>query len=100
MILKKIIPFVLILFISNLGFSEEKFTLSGTISDANSNETLIGVNIIAKDTKLYATTNEYGFYSLTLPKGDYEILISYVGFTTISEAFSLNQNTKRNFSLQ
>ncbi len=100
MIFKKIIPFILILFISNLGFSQEKFTLSGTISDASSNETLIGVNIIAKDTKLYATTNEYGFYSLTLPKGDYEILISYVGFTTISEAISLNQNTKRNFSLQ
>ncbi len=100
MIFKKIIPFILILFISNLGFSQEKFTLSGTISDASSNETLIGVNIIAKDTKLYATTNEYGFYSLTLPKGDYEILISYVGFTTIYEAISLNQNTKRNFSLQ
>jgi outer membrane receptor protein involved in Fe transport len=100
MIFKKIIPFILILFISNLGFSQEKFTLSGTISDASSNETLIGVNIIAKNTKLYATTNEYGFYSLTLPKGEYEIIISYVGFTTISEAISLNQNTKRNFSLQ
>lgn len=100
MIFKKIIPFILILFISNLGFSQEKFTLSGTISDASSNETLIGVNIIAKNTKLYATTNEYGFYSLTLPKGEYEIIISYVGFTTIYEAISLNQNTKRNFSLQ
>lgn len=100
MIFKKIFPFVLLLFISSMAFSQEKYTISGTISDANNNETLIGVNIIAKNTKLYATTNEYGFYSLTLPKGDYEIQISYVGFTSVSETISLNQNIKRNFSLQ
>ncbi|WP_281336102.1 TonB-dependent receptor [Flavobacterium eburneipallidum] len=99
MISKKIIALSLFFLVTFSSFSQEKFTLNGTISDTRSNETLIGVNIGAKDTKLFTTTNEYGFYSLTLPKGEYEIVISYVGFATVSEKISLNQNTKRNFSL-
>jgi len=105
---KKYILFLVFIFISNLVFSQrkstseqskQKFTISGIISDDNSNETLIGVNIFAKDTKAYTISNEYGFYSLTLPEGDYEISISYVGFATILEKISLTQNTKKNFSL-
>ena len=101
--------FSLIFLFSNLIYSQDqnnsdqekqKFTLSGIISDTSNNETLIGVNIVAKETKYFAISNEYGFYSLTLPKGDYEIIISYVGYATISETISLTQNTKRNFSLQ
>ena len=89
---------VSILSISNV-FSQEKFTLSGTISDAKSNETLIGVNVVVKDKKVFAVTNEYGFYSINLPKGDYQILISSVGFQSVEETISLIQNTKKNFSM-
>jgi hypothetical protein len=99
MISKKIIYLFLVIFSSLYSFSQEKFTLSGVITDTNSNETLIGVNIIANGTKSYAITNEYGFYSLTLPTGDYEIIISYVGFTSITEKISLTQNIKKNYSL-
>jgi hypothetical protein len=108
MILKKFIYMTLLLLGSFTVFSQEanneendkqKFTISGTISDANSNETLIGVNVYFPELKIGATTNEYGFYSLTLPKGEYEIDISYVGFTTISEKINLNQNIKKNYSL-
>ena len=95
----KIIYLLLILASSLSSFSQEKFTISGTISDAKSNETLIGVNVIAKGTKAYAITNEYGFYSLTLPKGEYEIEISSVGFRTLSEKISLTQNIKKKYSL-
>lgn len=98
MISKKIIYLLLLLF-SLHSFSQEKFTLSGTVSDARSNETLIGVNVSITGLKIGITTNEYGFYSLTLPKGEYEIVISYVGFAPISEKISLNQNTKKNYSL-
>lgn len=80
-------------------FSQEKYTISGTISDKKNNETLIGVNVIVKGTKSFAITNEYGFYSLTLPKGDYEISISYISYETIEEKISLNQNIKKNYSL-
>jgi hypothetical protein len=95
----KFLIFFLFLLISSLGFSQEKFTLSGTISDKKNNETLIGVNVVVKGTKIFTITNEYGFYSLTLPKGDYEINISYVSYETISEKIALNQNLKKNYNL-
>ncbi len=81
-------------------FSQEKFTISGTITDNKNNETLIGVNIYVPALKVGTTTNEYGFYSITLPKGNYEIQISYVGFQTVEKTVLLSKNTKDNFSLQ
>ena len=82
-----------------LGFSQEKFTLSGTISDANSNETLIGVNIYVPELKMGTTTNAYGFYSITLPKGIYNFEFSYVGFASSFEKIDLTKNLKKNLSL-
>lgn len=79
--------------------NKEKFTLSGTITDQNSNETLIGVNIVFPELKTGVTTNEYGFYSITLPKGNYKIQISYLGYKTINETIVLTQNTKHNWPL-
>jgi hypothetical protein len=99
--LSKKIP-ILILFLlmfTIASFSQEKFTLSGTISDNKTNETLIGVNINLKGTNYSTITNEYGFYSLTLPKGNYDLIISYVGFETIEEQIALNQNIKKNYFL-
>lgn len=97
--LKLKITLVLFLGMIFSGFSQHKFTISGTISDSSSNETLIGVNVFIPSLKIGTTTNEYGFYSLSLPKGDYEIEISYVGFQTFKQAISLSQNTKINQSL-
>src|SRR5688572_23676488 len=59
--------------------AQEKFTVSGTISDKESNETLIGVNLFIRELKTGITTNEYGFYSISLPAGDYTLEVSYVG---------------------
>lgn len=99
MITKKIVALIPVFFTTLSVFSQEKFTISGTISNENSNETLIGVNVSAPRLKTGITTNEYGFYSLTLPKGEYEIVISYVGFATITEKISLIQNSKKNYLL-
>nr|WP_315149934.1 TonB-dependent receptor [uncultured Flavobacterium sp.] len=108
MILKKIIHIALLLFISISVFSQEagnsetnrqKFTISGTISDANSNETLIGVNVLIPELKAGVITNEYGFYSITLPAGNYKIQITSIGFETVEETVELNKNTKKNFTL-
>lgn len=98
MILKKII---LILFITGSlnSFAQDKFTISGTITDAVTTETLIGVTITILELKSGTTTNEYGFYSLTLPKGNYTIQISYVGYDLMVEKIILDQNKKMNFSL-
>ncbi len=92
---KRIILFI-VLIISTITFSQEKFTLSGSISDIKTKETLIGVNVFILETKTGITTNEYGFYSITLPKGEYTISISYVGYQVIEEKVSLNSNIKKN----
>ena len=94
--IKKII-LLIVLLTSIFSFSQEKFTLSGTIADLKTKETLIGVNVFILETKTGITTNEYGFYSITLPKGEYTILTSYVGYQVIEEKISLNSNIKKNF---
>lgn len=90
---------VLLLLIFSTVFAQEKFTLSGTITDESSNETLIGASIYIKELQKGATTNEYGFYSISLPAGTYTILISYVSFGTKQETITLNGNVRKNYSL-
>ena len=97
--LKKVIPLLLLFFCSIALFAQEKFTLSGTIIDANSNETLIGVNVVLPELKTGVTTNEYGFYSITIPKGVYTVQISYLRYQTLQESITLDQNVKNNFKL-
>lgn len=94
--------FLLFLLLSALSFStisQDKVTLSGTIVDNASNETLIGVSVYLPEINTGITTNEYGFYSITIPKGEYTIVISYIGFETIKERISLNSNIKKSFAL-
>ena len=90
---------LLLLTIITTGFSQEKVTLSGTITAANSNETIIGSNIVIKSIPAYTSTNEYGFYSITIPKGNYKIEISSIGFQTKEINVDLNKNTKLNISI-
>lgn len=79
--------------------AQESYTLSGTITEENSNETLIGVNIIFPEIQAGTTTNEYGFYSITIPEGTYKITISYLGFSTISETLVLSEGISKNYKL-
>ncbi|WP_306352631.1 TonB-dependent receptor [Flavobacterium sp. '19STA2R22 D10 B1'] len=80
--------------------AQEKYTLSGTIADIGSNETLIGVNVFIKELNTGTVTNEYGFYSISIPKGEYTLQISYIGFGTREEKISVQQNSKKNYSLE
>lgn len=79
--------------------AQEKFILSGTITDQQNNETLFGVNVIIVEQKTGTTTNEYGFYSISLPKGTYTVQISYLGYQTLNETIVLDKNIRKNFSL-
>jgi hypothetical protein len=91
----------LILFIALSSFitAQEKHTFSGTITDSQSNETLIGVNIIFPELQSGTMTNEYGFFSITLPAGTYKVQLSYLGYTTISESIELNSDVSKKFKL-
>jgi hypothetical protein len=96
---KKIIILIVGFLFTLSCYSQEKFTLSGTVTDIKNNETLIGVNIYIPEIKSSTTTNEYGFYSITLPAANYTVLISYIGFQTVSEQIELSESTKMNFGL-
>ncbi|MCG2461068.1 TonB-dependent receptor [Flavobacteriaceae bacterium F89] len=80
--------------------AQQKYTLSGIISEVSSNETLIGVTVIVPALQTGTTTNAYGFYSITLPKGQYEITVSYLGFKQISRKVDLTEDRKVNFKLE
>ncbi len=94
---KKLLISLLYVCSATLLLAQSKFTVSGTVANKANNETLIGATIIIPETNTSVITNSYGFYSITLPKGDYTIIISYTGFDNVEEKISLTQDTKRNF---
>ncbi len=88
--------FTLILLTAHYTQAQNKFTINGVVKDASNGETLIGATVYIKELKNGATTNEYGFYSLTLPVGSYTIDFSYVGFELIAQSITLDKNTQLN----
>jgi len=75
---------------------QQKYTISGTVRAQKTGETIIGatIKVSGNGTDLFTATvsNEYGFYSLTLPAGAYHLQASYVGMTTIARVVELDSN--------
>ena len=91
--------FLLIIFVPICSvFSQEKYTISGYVSDQRNGENIIGVNVYCKDLKKGVTSNVYGFYSLTLPEGKYEISFSYIGYKTQEFILNLDKDITKNIS--
>ena len=82
-----------------ISYAQETFTINGVIKDASNNETLYGVNVLVANSNLGVVTNEYGFYSIKLPKGEHTLIISYLGFQEQTTTIELSKNTSLNFSL-
>ena len=93
------IIFLVAILLSTNAHSQQKFTLNGYIKDSLSGETLIGANITAKSEGKGATTNQYGFYSITLKNGTYQLVASFVGYQTKEILISLNANQQKNILL-
>jgi len=82
-------------------FAQQRFTISGHVKDDKTGEDLIGATISVKDLSgLGAVTNAYGFYSLTLPAGKYEIIYHYMGYGSHSTQLNLDHSVKLDFSLR
>lgn len=79
--------------------SGQQFTISGYIQDQSSGERLIAATIYDIKSGKGTSANEYGFFSLTLPSGEVNLQISYVGYATYHETFLLAGNLKMNISL-
>jgi outer membrane receptor for ferrienterochelin and colicin len=80
--------------------AQTKYTISGYVTEKGSKENLIGVYVIAPKLNVAITTNNYGFYSLTLPQNDsLELLINYVGYKTEKLRINLTKNIVQNIEL-
>lgn len=77
----------------------QKFTINGYVKDAGNGEELIGVTVLVVGTSTGTTTNAYGFYSITLPAGSYQLQFSYVGYRSFSQTFELRSNLVQNVEL-
>jgi hypothetical protein len=91
--------FLSILFFNCLLSYSQKFTLSGYVRDSLSAETLIGATISVREQSTGITSNNYGFYSITLPHGSYVVSISFTGYEPLDSTIELNENLQVNFNL-
>ena len=80
--------------------AQDKVTLSGYVKDGATGEDLYGATIYIAEIESGTVANAYGFYSITLPKGDYSIRVSFVGFKTLTKRISLNEKLQLSFELE
>ncbi|TPE46442.1 TonB-dependent receptor [Pontibacter mangrovi] len=87
--------------VATMAQAQDKVTLSGYIRDRASGEGLIGASVSVQELPgVGVATNAYGFYSLTLPKGTYTLLYSYVGFVASGKTLPLGSSQKLDVELQ
>src|SRR5687767_6183079 len=79
--------------------AQEKFTLSGYVRDSLSGETLIGATVTISGLGKGIASNQYGFYSITLPRGTYTVIASFTGYQPQPIDITLDKNIQHNFSL-
>lgn len=96
--MKRIFITPLLLFLSVVAFAQ-KITVSGTVKDKESGETLIGVNIFDKKNQKGATTNNFGFFSYSTFEKEIELIFSYVGYEPILYSLKLERDTTVNVTL-
>lgn len=93
-----------ILFLINSVFTitaqeKQKFTISGYVKDLSSGESSIGASVYIKELMKGANTNQYGFYSITVEKGDYHLVVSYVGYQNFVKEIKLDKDIRLNVEL-
>jgi len=101
MLIKYYLALFFLFFITTVTFAQNKFTLSGTIRDASSGETLIGATVRITGVSTAATlTNNYGYFALTQPEGSYTVSVSYTGYAAVVKTINLTKDTKLNEELK
>jgi len=91
--------FLLLLAVTGLHAQEKNRTISGNIRDAANGEDLIGASIIETGSQRGATTNSYGFYSLSLPKGKHSLTVSYLGYQSKDTVINLISDMRLHINL-
>lgn len=89
----------LLLFLPCLSFAQNRFTISGYVKDVQNGETLIGATISLKDKTKGISTNQYGFFSITLNAGKHTLVCSYAGYQSQQLELELNSDKQVNFEM-
>jgi len=89
---KKTVLFICLCIACLISFGQEKYTLSGYMTDADSGEALIGANFYIPSLQSGTSSNIYGFYSITVEPGVYQAVISYLGYETQFKQIELTNN--------
>ena len=102
--MKKILCVLLAAVLSTAAFAQ-KVTVSGYVSDAKSGEVLIGAGVVYNNPTpgaplVGAVTNNYGFYTLSLPAGQRSLTWSYIGYAEQTETLDLTRDTVINIRLE
>src|SRR5882762_3563592 len=79
--------------------AQTKHTLNGYIRDKANGEALIGATIFIRELKTGTVTNVYGFYSITVPAGNYSLEFSYLGYTTVNQVLDLTGSIRLDIEL-
>ena len=79
---------------------KQEYTVSGYITESGSGENLFGVSVYVPELRIGVTTNTYGFYSLTLPEGKHNLVISYMGYATINKEITIINDKSLSFALE
>src|SRR5690606_6419083 len=78
----------------------QNVSLSGYVRDASNGEGMIGASLYIKELQTGTQTNTYGFYSLTVPPGTYQLVITSIGYQTIETQLKLTENLSKNFEMK
>ena len=97
--MRKVI-FLLLILNFNLIFTQKSFTISGYIQDSDSKELIIGASVIVQELKIGTITNSYGFFSLTLKEGNYNLNFQNLGYENESLNLILDKNISLNIFLK
>jgi hypothetical protein len=89
-----------LVFLQAQGQESTRYTVSGFIKEAGTGESMIGVNVYLPDRRTGTVSNNFGFYSLTLPAADtVTINFSYVGFSVEKSNIPLRKDIELNIEL-
>ena len=80
-------------------YAQQKVTISGYLKDAANGEILTGAAIGIEDGRARASSNTYGYYSITVVAGNYTVYYSYVGFQTQQKPLKLTRDTVINIDM-
>lgn len=92
------IPGICVLFLLSFQLhAQNKYTVSGYVKDSLSGETLIGATVVINGQGRGVNSNQYGFYSITLPEGGYTVTCTYAGYQARQIELTLSKNESFNF---